>query len=78
MDKQLLEDIKQFIARTNMGPSYFGKASCGNSELIRRLEAGGSVTLRTMERVRDYMARNSSVQRNIQRFEYVETKAGLE
>lgn len=56
MDKILLNEIKQFIARTNMGPSYFGKAACGNSELIRRLEAGGSVTLRTMERVRAFMA----------------------
>lgn len=56
MEKQLLDEIKQFLARTAMGPSYFGDLACGNTELVRRLEAGGSVTLRTAEKIRAFMA----------------------
>lgn len=40
---------------TDMGPSYFGKASCGNSELVRRLQAGGDVRMNTAVKVRRYM-----------------------
>jgi hypothetical protein len=56
MEKQLLDEIKQFLARTSMGPSYFGDLACGNTELVRRLEAGRSVTLRTAEKIRAFMA----------------------
>lgn len=39
-----------------MGRSYFGKASCGNSELVDRLECGGTVTLVTAEKIRSFIA----------------------
>ena len=56
MEKLLLDEIKQFLTRTGMGPSYFGDLACGNTELVRRLESGGSVTLRTAEKIRAFMA----------------------
>lgn len=56
MATDLLSEIRAFLARTGMGPSYFGKVACGNSELVERLQAGKTVTLVTADRVRQYMA----------------------
>lgn len=61
MGNDLLADIQTFIRETGMGPSYFGKASCGNSELVERLEKGGTVTLTTADRVRSFMLERSKV-----------------
>jgi hypothetical protein len=54
-NKQLLEEIRQFLKETGMGPSYFGKAAAGNSEVVARLKAGKSVTLSTANKVRAFM-----------------------
>jgi len=56
MANDLLTEIRDFLGSTGMGPSYFGKASCGNSEVVERLEKGGTVTLVTAERIRAFMA----------------------
>jgi hypothetical protein len=55
MGSDLLTDIQAFLRDTGMGPSYFGKAACGNSELVERLEKGGTVTLTTAARVQAFM-----------------------
>ena len=60
MNNDLLSEIRTFLARTGMGPSYFGDIACGNTELVRRLESGGSVTLRTAEKIRAFMAARSN------------------
>ena len=59
MANELLTEIREFLTRTGMGPSYFGKASCGNSELVERLESGRTVTLVTADRVRAFMQSRS-------------------
>lgn len=51
----LLTEIHEFLAETGMGPSYFGKVAVGNSELVKRLEAGRDVKTETAERVRRFM-----------------------
>ena len=56
MDNELLTEIRAFLAETNMGPSYFGKASCGNSELVERLESGRRVWPETADKVRAFIA----------------------
>ena len=56
MDNELLSEIRSFLAQTGMGPSYFGKASCGNSELVERLESGRRVWPETADKVRSFMA----------------------
>jgi len=56
MKLDLLSEIRDFLAETGMGRSYFGKRATGNSELVQRLEAGGSVTLVTAAKVREFMA----------------------
>ena len=63
MANDLLNEIRDFLARTEMGPSYFGKASCGNSELVDRLESGRTVTLVTADRVRAFMQSKSEAGR---------------
>lgn len=56
MASDFLSDIKAFLSETGMGPSYFGKVACGNSELVERLEAGRRVWPDTEDRVRAFMA----------------------
>jgi hypothetical protein len=63
MATDLLSDIREFLDRTGMGPSYFGKAACGNSELVERLENGKTVTLVTAEKVRTFMAERAQPER---------------
>jgi len=55
MATDLLTDIEAFLEASQMGPSYFGKASCGNSEVVERLRNGNTVTLVTAERIRAFM-----------------------
>lgn len=51
----LLSDIRAFLAETGMGASYFGKASVGNSEVVKRLEDGRRVWPETEAKLREYM-----------------------
>lgn len=61
MDNDLLSEIREFLSQTGMGPSYFGKAACGNSEVVRRLESGKTVTLATAAKLRAFMASRPAV-----------------
>ncbi|TAM96259.1 MAG: hypothetical protein EPN45_21210 [Rhizobiaceae bacterium] len=56
MNTDLLHEIRNFLAESKMGNSYFGKAACGNSELVNRLENGRTITLETAEKVRAFIA----------------------
>jgi hypothetical protein len=67
MADDLLTDIRSFLTRTGMGPSYFGKAACGNSELVERLEHGGTVTLVTAERIRSFMTEKTATTEQVGR-----------
>lgn len=53
----LLREIKTFLAHTGMGPSSFGKRATGNSELVRRLEAGRTITIRTADKVKSFISK---------------------
>lgn len=55
MSDDLLKDIRRFLQKTGMSPSYFGKLAVNNSELVRRLEGGQTVTLPTDRRVRAFI-----------------------
>lgn len=56
MANELLTDIRTFLEQSGMGPSYFGKVACGNSELVERLESGRRVWPETEEKVRTFIA----------------------
>lgn len=56
----LLEEIESFLRQSGMGPSYFGKVSVGNSELVERLRSGRRVWPETADRVREFIADRAS------------------
>lgn len=51
----LLKEIDDFLNLTKMGPSYFGKASVGNSEVVKRLRNNKTITLKTAEGIRKFI-----------------------
>lgn len=61
MANDLLTEIREFLAESGMGPTYFGKLATGNAELVRRLEAGRTVTLVTADRIRAFIAERRKV-----------------
>jgi hypothetical protein len=65
METQLYDEIKDFLHRSGMGPSYFGVRACGNSNLVKRLASGKTVTLRTSVRIRTFITEHSNPERTI-------------
>tara|TARA_Y100000310_G_C20638556_1_gene792569 strand:+ start:749 stop:1036 length:288 start_codon:yes stop_codon:yes gene_type:complete len=78
----LLDEIEAFIAEAQMGESYFGKKSAGNSELVARLRGGGRVWPETEAKVRSFilmrreMARHKSRGRKIGHVQEVASAKG--
>jgi hypothetical protein len=54
-EPDLITEIDAFLAETRIGPSYFGKKACGNSELVDRLRDGKPILTSTERKVRDFM-----------------------
>jgi hypothetical protein len=67
MEDALLREIRTFLAESRMSPTYFGKAAVGNSEMVGRLEAGNTVTLRTAEKARKFIASRRALRRSFRR-----------
>lgn len=63
MTNNLLSEIEGFLARTEMGASYFGKASCGNSEVVDRLRSGRRVWPETEIKIRAFMLTRQAANR---------------
>lgn len=61
MITELLSDIRDFCRQANIAESTFGRMSVNDGRLVERVETG-RVTIRTVERVRQYMAKNSNKQ----------------
>lgn len=59
----ILSDIEEFLSETNMGASYFGKASMGSSELVKRLRKGGRMWPENEAKVRAFMELRRSHER---------------
>ena len=51
----LLAEIDAFLSEFQMGVSYFGKVSVGNSEVVARLRSGGRVWPETAAKLRAFM-----------------------
>lgn len=51
MSNALLSQIEEFCRASGMSVTRFGDQSIGDRGLIRRLRAGGSVTLPTADRI---------------------------
>src|SRR5215470_12208428 len=55
-NKALLAEIEAFLAETGVTPSKFGVAAVNDGHLVANLRKGNSVTLKTADKVRFYLA----------------------
>ena len=53
--RALLADIKIYLKKTGIKPTAFGRTTLGDPNFVRDLEAGRSLTTRTIEKVRKIM-----------------------
>lgn len=53
--RDLLVEIEAFIASAGMAESTFGRRAVNDGKLVRRLRNGENITVRTIERAREYM-----------------------
>ena len=58
--RDLLTEIEAFLAEFGVSPTKFGLAAVNDGHLIKNLRSGASVTLKTADKVRAYMAQQRS------------------
>ena len=63
--KTLLAEIEGFLVRTGGTATKFGLASVHDGHLVANLRKGHSITLKTADKVRTYMARHESRQSGV-------------
>ena len=54
--QKLLSEVNDFLSKTGMSASYLGKAAANNSEAVKRLESGRTVSLETADKLRLFMS----------------------
>jgi phosphopantothenoylcysteine decarboxylase/phosphopantothenate--cysteine ligase len=59
---ELLSEIEAFLAATGMAATALGREAVNDSHLVARLRKGNSVTLKTADKVRAYLARQRQPQ----------------
>jgi phosphopantothenoylcysteine decarboxylase/phosphopantothenate--cysteine ligase len=57
--RTLLAEIERFLAATGASPTTFGLAAVNDGHLVTNLRKGHSITLKTADKVRAYMARQA-------------------
>jgi len=60
--KPVLTEILEYCERHKVSPRYMTKLAVNNSEIVPRLEAGGTITLATYVKLQEYMAKNDTKQ----------------
>lgn len=58
--EQLLVEVDEYLARTGMAASTFGKKTVNDGKCIDRLRAGGRAWPETVEAIRHFMAGSKS------------------
>ena len=58
----LLREIDVFLERTGMSATAFGRGAVKDGHLVADLRAGRDLTLTTVDRVKEFMARHSAPQ----------------
>ena len=59
LSNHLLKQIVAYCRQHRISPRYMTKLAVNNSEIVPRLKAGGSVTIKTHKRLMDYMEQNN-------------------
>lgn len=54
----LIKEIEAYCKAAGIAPTTFGRLSGAGGTFISRLRAGGGCTMRTVEKIRQYMADN--------------------
>lgn len=54
--QRLLQDIEAHIRATGMKATTFGRLAVNDGKLVGRLRSGGSVTLKTLDGIRAFIA----------------------
>lgn len=55
MEAHLLEQIEQYLERTQVAPTRFGRTVVGDPRFVRDLRAGRKPRQRTFERITAFM-----------------------
>ena len=53
---ELLDEVTSFLNRTGMKPTRLGREAINDPHLVRKLQERANMTLRTIDRVRAFMA----------------------
>lgn len=53
--EQFLQEIDAFLAHTGMTQSQLGDMAVNDAKFVPRIRAGSSLTVRTLDRVREFM-----------------------
>jgi tRNA-dihydrouridine synthase len=56
-EQGLAARIRRFLRVTGMSESAFGRCALGDPNLLRQVREGRSLTQRTEERIRDFLAK---------------------
>ncbi|MFB9942798.1 hypothetical protein [Gluconobacter oxydans] len=54
---KLIREIEDYVRRRGIAETTFGRMAAGDTYFVSRLRKGGSLLVRTEERVRDFMKR---------------------
>ena len=55
-ETSLLNEIDEFLSVSNLSATAFGEKVMNDRHLVRRLKNGGSVTLKTADKIRTFIA----------------------
>lgn len=53
--EQFLQEIDAFLAHTGMTASQLGEQAVSDKKFVSRIRSGSSLTVRTLDRVREFM-----------------------
>src|SRR5665213_2384796 len=59
MNEVILQEISEFCRQRGLAESTFGRRAVNDGKLANRLRNGGRITTDTLERIRNFMARNA-------------------
>lgn len=56
-NSKLIQEIEEYVRRRGIAETTFGRLAASDSYFVARLRKGGSLLVRTEERVRQFMAK---------------------
>jgi phosphopantothenoylcysteine decarboxylase/phosphopantothenate--cysteine ligase len=75
--KALLTEIERFLARSGLTATKFGVAAVNDGHLVANLRKGNSVTLKTADKVRAFMQRETAIPASVPGSEIAERRIVL-